>query len=212
MAEVSDYSGLITSEHADKPKFMAMVGAVAQCFVDQIGLLQSMPDAFDLDKAVGAQLDAVGLWVGLGRNIAVPISNVYFSWDIAGVGWDQGVWKQPGDPDTGITTMDDDTYRLILKAKIGSNHWDGSMEKSVPILESVFAISGAQARIVDNHDMTMTIIIIGGTLSALSQALISQGYIPLKPIGVSVDYAFGNALVLDGSFSLDGSQTLDGIK
>src|SRR5690348_17170401 len=109
MAQVSDYTGLITSEHADKPKFMAMVAAVAQCAVDQMTLLQSMPTAFDLDAAVGVQLDAVGIWVGLNRNIAVPIDNVYFSWDTAGVGWDQGVWKQPGDPDNGITRMDDGT-------------------------------------------------------------------------------------------------------
>ena len=114
MAQVSDYTGLITSEHADKPKFMAMVAAVAQCAVDQMTLLQSMPTAFDLDAAVGVQLDAVGIWVGLNRNIAVPIDNVYFSWDTAGVGWDQGVWKQPGDPDNGITRMDDGSSQTDL--------------------------------------------------------------------------------------------------
>lgn len=212
MAQVSDYNGLITAEHADKPKFMAMVSAVAQCFVDQIDLLQSMQDAFDLDQAVGPQLDAVGLWIGLSRNIAVPIDNVYFSWDTENVGWDQGVWKQPGDSAAGITVMDDGTYRLVLRAKIGSNHWDGSMEKSVPILQSIFSIAGARAKIVDNHDMTMTIYIIGGTFSALSKALIQQGYIPLRPVGVSADYVLGDELVTDGSFTLDGSHTLDGIK
>ena len=67
MVDVSNYTALITSEHADKPKFMAMVEAVAQCFVDQQNLLLSVPTAFDLDDAVGVQLDAVGLWVGIGR-------------------------------------------------------------------------------------------------------------------------------------------------
>jgi hypothetical protein len=189
MAQVSDYTGLITSGHADKPKFMAVVAAVAQCAVDQMTLLQSMPTAFDLDQAVGVQLDAVGIWVGLNRNIAAPIDNVYFSWDTADVGWDQGVWKQPGDPDTGITRMDDGTYRLMLRAKIGANKWDGSMGGSVAILQGVFVGSGVAAKIVDNQDMTMTIVMSGGSLSALAKAMIEQGYIPIKPVGVGATYA-----------------------
>lgn len=188
MAQASDYTALITSEHADKPRFMAMVSSVAQCFVDQIALLDSMPDAFDLDQAAGKQLDAVGLWVGLNRNIAVPINNVYFSWDTANVGWDQGVWKQPGDPAAGITTMDDGTYRLMLRAKIGANHWDGSMGGSVSILQQVFVGSGVAAKIVDNQDMTMDVIMSGGSLSALAKAMIEQGYIPIKPVGVGATY------------------------
>lgn len=188
MAQVSDYTGLITSEHADKPKFMAMVATVAQCAVDQITQLQSMPVAFDLDQAVGKQLDAVGIWIGLSRNIAVPISNVYFSWDTADVGWDQGVWKQPGDSDAGITLMDDGTYRLMLRAKIGANKWDGSMGGSVAILQGVFVGSGVAAKIIDNQDMTMTIVMSGGSLSALAKAMIEQGYIPIKPVGVSATY------------------------
>lgn len=188
MAQVSDYTGLITSEHADKPKFMAMVAAVAQCAVDQITLLQSMPNAFDLDQAVGAQLDVVGIWVGLNRNIAVPIDNVYFSWDTVDVGWDQGIWKQPGDPDAGITRMDDGTYRIMLRAKIGANKWDGSMAGSVAILQQVFVGTGVNAKIVDNQDMTMDLVMSGGSLSALAKAMIEQGYIPIKPVGVGVTY------------------------
>ncbi|WZB61444.1 DUF2612 domain-containing protein [Achromobacter xylosoxidans] len=28
--------------------------------------------------------------------------------------------------------LDDDTYRLLLRAKIGANHWDGTLETSPP--------------------------------------------------------------------------------
>ncbi|MGC7970039.1 DUF2612 domain-containing protein, partial [Salmonella enterica] len=73
----------------------------------------TLPFDFDLDQAIGVQLDAVGEWVGISRNITVPLAGVYFSFDIAGLGFDQGVWKGPFDPDTGLTTLDDDTYRLL---------------------------------------------------------------------------------------------------
>lgn len=138
MASAEDYVGLITSQHADKPKFVAMVAAVAKAFADTSNLIDGLPQAFDLDVAVGAQLDDVGLWVGLSRKIGVPIEGVYFSFDTEGLGYDQGSWKGPFDPDVGLTSLDDDTYRLLLRARIAANHWDGTFERAVELLELIF--------------------------------------------------------------------------
>lgn len=213
MAEVSDYLALVTPQHADKPKFMATLGLVAGCFVDQFNVTSDMVKAFDLDQASGVQLDAVGLWVGLSRAIRVPIGNVYFAWDTLGVGWDQGVWKRTSDPDTGITLLDDHSYRLLIRARIGANHWDGSNEDSVGILNGIFSPEGLMPKLTDNQDMSMTISLAGGQLSALSKALIDGGYIPVRPCGVLVNYEYRiYDLLLDGSFALDGSETLDGMK
>jgi len=142
MADLTDYTGLITSEHNQRPKFMAVVAALAQPMVDLMGVLESMPPKFDLDEAVGAQLDDVGRWVGISRIIRTPLTNVYFSLDLDGIGFDQGIWKGPFDPDTGLTTLDDDTYLAVIRAKIGANHWDGTMEGSVAILNSIFSPTG----------------------------------------------------------------------
>lgn len=213
MADVSTYTDLVTPQHSDKPKFMAMLAAVAGAFVDQQNLLASLPDAFDIDQAIGVQLDAVGQWVGLPRGVRVPISNVYFAWDTAGVGWDEGVWKRPSDPSSGITYLDDASYRLLLRAKIGANHWDGSMAGSVAILNGIFAPVGLTPVLTDNQDMSMTITLSGGQISALSKALIDGGYIPVRPVGVQVNYVYNiYTLLLNGTFSLDGSQTLDGYR
>lgn len=186
MADLTDYTGLITSEHNQRPKFMAVVAALAQPMVDLMGVLESMPPKFDLDEAVGAQLDDVGRWVGISRIIRTPLTNVYFSLDLDGIGFDQGIWKGPFDPDSGLTTLDDDTYRLVIRAKIGANHWDGTMEGSVAILNSIFS-DGTHVFIQDNQDMTMTIGIAGRQPSAVFLALVAVGYIPLKPEGVRVD-------------------------
>ncbi|EKS9840574.1 DUF2612 domain-containing protein [Burkholderia cepacia] len=187
MAELTDYTALVTSEHSDKPRFMATIGTLVQPLVDQMGVLQSMPGKFDLDNAVGVQLDDVGVWVGVSRKIRTPLTGIYFSFDIAGLGFDQGTWKGPFDPDTGLTVLDDDTYRLVIRAKIGANHWDGTLESSAAILNSIFD-SDTHVFIEDHQDMSMTIGIAGKVPPATFLALLSGGYIPLKPEGVRVDY------------------------
>lgn len=187
MADITDYTGKITSEHADKPKFSAMVAAVTQCFVDAQNGMGAMPDAFDLDSAVGVQLDAIGLWVGVSRNVTTPLAGVYFSFDTAGLGFDQGVWRGPFDPDTGVTSLDDETYRLVIRARIGANHWDGTLEGSKAILDQVFG-GDTHVYIQDNQDMSITVGIAGKVPSALFLALLSGGYIPIKPQAVRVNY------------------------
>lgn len=186
MADVSKYVGLITSEHADKPKFSAMVAAVAQCFVDQQNALGDFIPAFDLDQAVGDQLDILGLWVGITRRVNTPLVGVYFSFDITGVGFDQGVWQGPFDPSTGVTLLDDDTFRVLIRAKIGANHWDGTLGSSAAILDQIFG-NGTHVFIQDNQDMSMTIGISGTIPSAVLLALLKGGYIPLRPEGVLVN-------------------------
>lgn len=187
MAELTDYTALITSEHRDQPRYMATIGALVRPLVDQMNVLQSMPAKFDLDNAVGVQLDDVGLWVGVSRKIRIPLSGIYFSFDVAGLGFDQGNWKGPFDPDTGLTVLDDDTYRLVIRAKIGANHWDGTLDSSAAILDSIFG-SDTHVFIEDHQDMSMTIGISGKVPSAVFLALLAGGYIPLKPEGVRVNY------------------------
>lgn len=187
MAQVSDYTGLVTSEHSDKPKFMAMIAAVAQCFVNQQDVLESVIEAFDLDEAEGVQLDTLGEWIGISRNISTPISGVYFSLDAAILGFDQGVWQGPFDPSSGIVSMDDATYLLILRAKIAANHWDGTIGSAATILDSIFG-SSTYVFIQDNQDMSMTVGLSGNLPSALFVALFGGGYIPLKPEGVLANY------------------------
>lgn len=187
MADITKYTDRITSEHNRQQDFMAVVEVLAKPMVDLQNLLGSMPGKFDLDAAVDAQLDDVGLWVGISRNVPVPLAGVYFSFDIDGLGFDQGNWKGPFDPDTGLTRLDDDTYRLVIRAKIGANHWDGTLGSSKAILDSIFG-GGTFVFIQDNQDMTMTIGIAGKIPSAVFLALLANGIIPLKPEGVGVKF------------------------
>lgn len=180
-----DYTQLITSEHADKPRFVATVALTCGMLGQAADVAQSLTSAFSVDEAIGAQLDKVGLWVGISRNQQVPIPNAYFSWDTAGLGWNQANWKGPYEPTEGITVLDDETYRAVIKAKIGSNYWAGTNETLQVIAESAFAGLGVQCFVIDNFDMSVTVYILGAPTAVLL-ALIKRGVVPPKTAGVRV--------------------------
>lgn len=207
MADLSQYTDLITSEHNKRLKFMEVVETLAEPMVDLQNVLSAMPGKFDLDNAVGDQLDTIGLWVGISRDVPVPLTGVYFSLDIDGLGFDQGSWKGPFDPDAGLTRLDDDTYRLVIRAKIGANHWDGTLESSKAILDSIFG-GGTFVFIQDNQDMSMTIGIAGVIPSAVFLAVLANGLIPLKPEGVRINIVI--VTTVDGApmFGFDMSNNL----
>jgi RNAse (barnase) inhibitor barstar len=202
MASSSDYTSLITSEHSSKPKFAAMVAAVSQCFADQINVMQSIPAAFDLDQAIGVQLDAVGLWVGITRQLKLPL-NVYFSLDTVNLGFDQGSWQGPFDPSSGLVSLDDATFRTLIRTKIAANSWDGTIPGAAAAYANLFAGSGSNIFLIDHQDMTMTVGISGAIPSAVTRALVSGGYLHLKPEGVRVDYYFVSSVNNTPLFGFD---------
>lgn len=207
MASTDKYLALITGQHRGKPKFAATVlGAVAP-LVDLQNLIGTFPAAYDLDSAVGVQLDAVGLWVGRSRTVATPLAGVYFSWDTEGLGWDQGVWKGPYDPDTGVVSLDDETYRVLLRAKIAANSWDGTLPGAKAVLDWAFNDPDTHVFVQDNMDMSMTIGVAGKLPTPIVRALITGGYIPVKPEGVRLNYA---VTTVDGAplfgFDMNNSQ------
>ena len=182
-----EYLALITSEHSDKPKFEATVGATVAPLARLQEVLSSFIKEFDIDSAVGVQLDIIGQWVGRPRRIDTPLIGVYFAWDdVVGDGWDSGIWKGPYDPDSGLVDLPDDAYRLLLKAKVAANSWDGTIPGAYAIWAAVFTSS--QLVIQDNQDMSMVVGIAGQPLSIVDQALLTNGYVPLKPEGVRIQY------------------------
>ncbi|EQB1748241.1 TPA: DUF2612 domain-containing protein [Citrobacter freundii] len=185
---MSKYTGLITNYHATKPKFFDHIDLSTRPLIDISTATRGLVSAFDIDTAVGVQLDILGLWIGRSRIVSQPISGVYFSLDIDGLGFDQGVWQGPYDPDSGYTTLSDETYRIILKAKIAINNWDGRNDSLPPILDAALEGSGLKMQIVDNQDMTISIWVFPETdISNVSLELIAairQGYLTVKAAGV----------------------------
>lgn len=182
------YLGLITSLYRGQPKFMGLCLALVAPLVGQQALLEAVRAAFDLDTAVGVQLDQVGEWVGRSRDLETPLTGVYFAWDTEDVGWDEGTWKGPFDPESGLVSLPDDAYRTLLRAKVAANSWDGTTPGAYAVWETVFQESGSMVVIQDNQDMTIIIGLAGASSDAVSKQLLVGGYIPLKPEGVQVLY------------------------
>lgn len=185
---MSKYTELISNYHRGKPRFVSHVDLSTRPLADVATALDDLLSAFDIDMAVGVQLDQLGEWIGRTRAVAQPVSGVYFALDDDALGWDRGVWQGPWDPDSGYTRLSDDTYRIILKAKIAINCWDGSNDSLPDLLDSVLAGSGMKMQIVDNQDMTISVWAFPQTESSTASleliAAIRQGYLTVKAAGV----------------------------
>lgn len=185
---VSYYTDLITSEHSDQPRYRATIETTVKPLSDLQAFISHLPEDFDLDEAIGNQLDIVGQWVGRSRNIPVPLAGLYFTWDDPTRGWNKGIWKGPYDTIYGISRLDDDTYRRLLYAKIMTNNWDGTVEGGQAALDEFFDNPNTLVFIQDNNDMSMTMGVSQIIPSPLLLTIWNK-YFPLKPAAVRTYYS-----------------------
>lgn len=159
------YTGVLTSEYKPTVQFNQWLQAVLNIATDISNLLQFITSAFDLDFAVGVQLDTLGVIVGVSRIV-------------------------PFQPSGGVSpTLDDDTYRLLIKATIANNQWDGKIGSLSPIWKQLFP--SGQISIINNQNMTATIVMTG-SFSSIIQDLISNDMIVPRPQAVQYNYLFGD--------------------
>lgn len=186
---IETYLALITSAWINKPNFISMVSQNVSIFVQIQNVLSSMIPLFDLDTPpVGNQLDILGQWVGISRNVSVPITGVYFSWnETQAVGWNYGTW-QPYTQPVSITVLPDDAYLTLIRAKIAANYWNGTTDGAYIIWDTVFP--NFKILIQDYQNMTYAMALVGGIVDSLTLALLLGGYLPLRPEGVEITEYF----------------------
>jgi hypothetical protein len=168
--DISYYVNLITSEYQSRsPNFIAWVTALLQKLTDLSDVAQLIPDAYDLDDAIGAQLDVLGLLVGVSRLL-------------------------PFTPTGGLSgLLDDDDYRTLLRARIAFNSWNGQVDALQPIWQSIFA--GGTIVIEDAQNETVSLLITG-VFSALTSQMITNGLIVPRPYAVLYNFVFATLPVL----------------
>ena len=163
MYDIETYVNMITSEHRDKPKFQALVRLLLTPIVNLQILNHEMMTMLNLDTSHGDQLDKIGAILGLPRQVNF----------------------QPTDGSSSI--LNDDYYRLILKAKVAKNQWDGTKKGLYDLWKVLFPEN--PILIVDRQNMTATVAVVG-LVDQLSRDLIVHGYIVPKPVGVLYEYGF----------------------
>lgn len=159
------YLNLVTSEYRPPlaPKFTAWLPVLLGPLDDATNVLATMTEAFDLNVAVGAQLDILGNNNGISRTV-------------------------PFQPSGGASpVLDDNTYRLLIRATIAQNRWDGELTSLQQIWKQLFP--GGTITIIDNQNMT-AVIILSGVFTAIIQDLITNGLIIPKPETVQYTYTF----------------------
>lgn len=204
--DISPYLGLLTSEYRSKPKLAASLATAVQPIADTFAQQLALRTLFDLDAGVGDQLDKVGQYVGATRFLTEAVPGVFFSFDVEGLGFDEGVWETGG---TGtVIELDDDHYRLLLKARVLNNHWDGTIEHAYAIWDTLFDGTGLIVFIIDHGDLTMTMGLLtpADEIDALLVAMFTGGFLSVKPAGVRIrDYIVASAR--PPIFSLDEEGT-----
>lgn len=185
--DVAPYLELVTSEHNQQPKFVSMLAAVFQPIADIIFVTNSFPSLYDVDEAVGQQLDTVGLWVGVSRNVTVPLAGVYFSFDDPLLGFGQGTWFSSFNPISGLVVLDDPSYRILLRARIANNAWNGTIPGAYEVWNAAFTGTGIGILIQDLENMHMILALTGPIPDAVTLALFTGGYLNIKPAGVRID-------------------------
>jgi hypothetical protein len=171
----------------NQPDFVAVMKALLQPLVDQQNVASSVPALYDLDTAVGTQLDTVGQWIGPTRYVQVPQSGVFFSFDIAGLGFDQAPWAPLIGGSTVLFALPDDEYRLLLYATVAANHWDGTVPGGERVLNDFWNPLGYSEYIIDNQDMTIAFLLIGPVPNIVTQTLYRTGLLDVVAAGVGVN-------------------------
>ena len=188
MTAVNQFPSLVTS-YNQKPKFVAMIKALTDGLYSFQELANIVPSLFNIDTAVGQQLDVLGQWIGFPRTL--NISKQWFSFNEPYEGFDMGEWYVFGDVPYTSVTLTDQLYRIILKAKILVNNFDGTRPAFEAILNQLFTLSDVTYKIVQTAPMTL-VIHTQGTINQVVFFLLTENIFKIIPMGVSVTWEFNS--------------------
>lgn len=149
------YSNLLILQYHEKAKAIATIQAqVTPIIMDQLPI--AVQDAFDIETAIGVQLDVLGDYVGASRNTYTL---------------------------TGPISLDDDDFRQLIKMVIIKNNSGSSLATIQNLLAAAFP---GQIFVSDNQTMGLNYVLVEslGT-SDLLEVIVAGGYLP-RPMAVEV--------------------------
>lgn len=152
---VKYYTDLLILQYRDKPKARANVALGVDPFVmDQ--LPNQIQNAFNLDTAVGVQLDVLGKYAGISRNVRTF---------------------------TTLISLDDFDFRNLIKMQITQNNSGSSLASIQNLIQIYFPLT---LRVFDYQNMHMSYFFDSdaGSLD-LAEVLVRQSLLP-KPMGVQL--------------------------
>lgn len=162
---ITPYLQLFTSQYQNSPKLMSMAESLIAMADSAVNVSTSIAIDFELNNAVGDQIDILGDILGVSR--ILPF--------------------QPTDPNDSAT-LTDALYKILLRATIALNHWDGKIASIYPLWRELFP--DGEVIIKDELDMSFTVT-LAGSFSSLIVDMITHDLIIPRPEGVMINFVFG---------------------
>lgn len=193
------YKDLLLYQYINQPNARATIGLLcSQALVDLLPI--EMNKAFNIDTAVGPQLDILGEYIGFNRNINTPITRDYFTLDdyITPVTTPYGLTSYL-DPTLNanvsmyeyisnvysLITLTDSEYRILLKLKILLNISQNCLDGVNDLLSEVFS---GDVIVLDQLDMSISYF-VKVEISRILAIAAAQNLLP-KPMGVLISGVF----------------------
>lgn len=198
---ISYYANLLIIQYRNKPNALGTIQAIIRSLMIY-DLIRAVENGYDIDTAVGVQLDVLAKYAGAKRvSTGVDFERVFFGF----VDYDE---IPPYSNVTGLISYDDlnppdsqfleyDTdegslfkltdaeLRIIIKLKLAQNNSNHSTGEIDEILNDFFP---GQVVFDDNFDMTISYVFSSSVARIISIA-VSQNAIP-KPAGVGLLISF----------------------
>lgn len=190
------YKDLLLYQYINQPKARETIGLlVQQALVDL--LPKELDLAFDLDTAVGSQLDILGEYIGFDRVVNSTIVRDYFTFDDYTAPLTSGAfgftdYTAPTQNisasmyryifySTGNNTLEDSEYRILLKLKTATNSSFNSIY-DINVLMGYFF--GAGIFCADQFDMSL-LYFVTPDLTRIVTIAYNEELLP-KPMGVKI--------------------------
>ncbi|MEE9382836.1 MAG: DUF2612 domain-containing protein [Nannocystaceae bacterium] len=194
--------GRLIDQYKDSPKIVDLIELFAAEATELQEAQFSVLDGFDLETATGTALDTIGIIIGLPRPLVDAEIFDYFGFAGASGATSFGDLTDPAVGGrflstfgelTGQVPMEDEDYRIHIKAKLLRNNGSATPEDILEIVRLVFPDSGVTT--VDATKIANIQLVFGRHLSTIEKGLVllddlnGQGdrLIP-RSAGVSIDY------------------------
>ncbi len=201
---VEYYSNLLIIQYHDKPKAKGVIELMVNELLAQ-GIALDVMNGYDLNTAIGVQLDILGKYIGADRFFqGNDLTDLFALITYAETAFDpntdprfDGRWgfvtyaNFDSVNEKGVLNyhsvlsknfqLTDDDYRTLLRLKIIKNFSNGSNNE---IDDAIFTFFGTAVTVEETGVMEMTYT-VPFTLTALMQAAIAKAVLP-KPMGVKL--------------------------
>lgn len=155
------YTNLLIKQYHDKPKAKATIELlIKNSLLLYTNILNKFIDSFNINTAIGKQLDIIGSIAGVDRTYN----------GIEGI----------------LGSMNDETYRILIKMKLINNY---SMNSIKSIVDGVYNFLNDKLVFINNTDMTISYIIFEEQENSdIIKIITKNKNILPAPAGVHVNY------------------------